>query len=337
MIVSAFAAGCGGGDDGGFVTSELASVPASALGDGAAQITVTDLGRLSDLAGLPDPAADRTGQELATWTGQMTFGVTVPGGPQLVGFLPAPVGSVAAWTTADEIRGATGIALGGVERIITVDSPPSAFTVMAGDIELAESLADVGDGVVSYGEGDDLAAGEPTPWNQTGAPIRFAESDGAIAWSRTTPSAEEFAAGSDRTLADDPALASLAATLDGKDVVSAVIVTGDFTAPDPAAATAVAPFSAVAVGVTQIEDEARTIVVYAFADDGTAEGAVAALTAAWADGADAEGRPIGEQFAVLGSASDGRTAMIELVPVGGESTQGPARLLFTGASVFRHG
>lgn len=339
----------GGGDDGGFVRAQLAAVPAGAAdASEPVRIVITDLERLSELAGLAGPDADRTGDELARWTGDMTFQVAASPSSKPVGFLPNPVGSVAAWTVADDVRAATGVALGGVERMITVESPPLAFTVMSGDVELSDSLTDVGDGVVSYGDGDDLSIGEPTSWNQTGAPVRFATNDGAIAWSRTGDLAAEFAAGAERTLADQPELGALADTLDSYGSVSAYLVAGQFDARPPLRANPaqaeefrsrvpdVDRFTTVGLGVTVVEGEARTIVAYAFADEDAAAAALDALTTAWSDGADADGRPIDQQLAVFGSEVVGTTVAIELVPVGGATTLTPVQLLLTETPVFMH-
>lgn len=348
-VVALVAVACGGSDGDGFVRRSLEQIPAALGADPDATVTVwtTDLERLASIRGLAAPDGDRTDEEITGWTGALTF--PIAGGEPLIGYLP-PLLDGPSWEDAGDIDVATGLELGAVTAITTAIAEREPFTVLRGDLNVSTALPEIADGVRTYGAGDDgeFDAIETSAWNQLGRPFRFATRDGAVAVSLSTPLATAWRAGVTESLADDRALGALAEALDRYGSISAYLVARAFDARPPVRASDaetdqflalvpdVAPFSAVGLGVAVVDGEARAIVAYAFVDDGDAAAAREVLSGAWADGADGDGRPIGQQLAVLGSEVIGATVVIELVPVGGETTLAPVRMLLTDSPVFMH-
>ena len=352
-LLATVASACGGGDDdtagGGFVRSQLALVPADVRpSDGSSlQIAAVDLTRTAAALGLGAPDAARSGDELGRWIGDMS-GL---GDGLIEVFMPGLLGDQGTWLAGDDVRADTGVALGAAEAIVAADAPPNSFSVTTGDLELGGELDEVADGVVTFGTGDDLTLGEPTPWNRIGQPVRLAAHDGAIAWSKSTELAAEFAGGVDTSLADLEPYGPLADALDAQQVLGAVLLDGDFSAAVsvPAAATPeqrdqilasvpdIPAFSAVGVGVAAVDGAPRVIVAYAFAGEADAAAAVELLVAQWTDSTDPiSARPISDEVSVAGSGTAGIVAWVALTPVAGASTLIPARLAFARGPMFAH-
>ncbi len=352
-------AACGGDSDGGgdgFVVGGLAEIPADLRDSGERgdlQIVVTDISRASDLLGLEPPAPDRSADSIREGAGALQ-GFPGPDAARtpLSVFLPGLLGESGTWLAPEKVEADTGMSPGAIESLVTADATPISFAVTRGALEVAPSLADLGDGVVTVGDGEDL---EPnveatSEWRALGRPVRLAQRDGAVAWSLSTPLTRDWAGGVDQSLAAVEQFAQAARALDDRDVVSAILIESSFIADGRAPQTAspaeieeylatipdVAPFSLVAVGVAVTADEPRSIVVYAFGSEGAAEGAVEPLRDAWANSTDRDGRPVSVRFTIDAIVAEGSLVVLELSLGVDSSTTTPAQMVFARETVFLH-
>lgn len=219
------------------IAGALHEVPADLFVDGAF-VTVADLDAATELNGLSRPTSPEP-DEVMPWLMGLT-GPSPDAGTAAPPIFVAPSemfnpSMASRWSEVDQEAGFTMV---DVSAFVSIDAPPAHLVVAAGDFDertLAPTLTPVGDGIVSFGEGEDLAQDlqNRSALSPLGRPIRFAESGGRIAISTQIPTVEAWLTGSADTLADLPGVSEVARALDDAGAVSAVIAR---TRPaDPAA------------------------------------------------------------------------------------------------------
>ena len=167
------------------------------------------------------------------------------------------------------------------DRFAAVSAPPDEFTWYAfpDDVEPADALDDIGDGVLSSGDGDDLEtdidqADGASGGDRLGRPIRVGVAGDQAVVSLTTDTVAAWLDDPDgvETLADDPSMAAVADVLDDADVVSASLnhFAGDV-------------LSTIGIGWTVTDGERGFVVAYDLGDDAGAADAVAGAETKFAD------------------------------------------------------
>lgn len=299
--------------------------------EGPVTIQTSDLTSASAAAGL-ERATDVDGvhQWLDPLLGQPTAGVFAPVFVPLATLFNAP-----RLQDHGEFVAELGWSLIDVDWFVELSTPPETFTVVAGDFDetsLAIDLVDVGDGVVSAGEGDDyeLDLTDTTVARPTGMPLRVARAEGLIAASPATDLVGGWAASTVSTFADHAELAAVAAALDDANVVSAMLVTGaSASIADVAGAGGPAelgsllpadPFDTVGIGWAA-EDGAGVTVVYHFASEDAATAAVPAFESVLADATLLSGDPLSQVLTLEDATHEGQVVVLTLAA---PSTQSPA-------------
>lgn len=326
----------GTGDDYS-VAGALTQLPAAT--DGHLQVWTADLASASELAGVERPSEPEADTVLQ-WL-QPLIRVPGPGHPDedgvrsdLVHALPPEVTQPTTLARVAEFDELAGWSIVDIDSYAELQQTPAVFSVLTGDFDEStlSDLPEVRDGVRTVGEGEDLhmdLAGA-TAVDPMGRPLRLAESDGRLVASRSTDSVAAWLSGPDETLADDPALASLAEALDDAEVVSAVLVAGqDFGVGTTARGVRLPeepdelpdkPFDAVAVGWSVVDDASRVVLAYHFADDDAAEASVAPIRQVLAEGRDQYGNALSEQLTVVDVTSDGSVVTATVDPVDARAT-----------------
>jgi hypothetical protein len=287
------------------VLGALAELPVSTDTD-ALMIQTGDLVAATELSGLERPS-EPDFDAVSSWIGPLTG---IPREEESFAPLFVPLGEVfnhQYLRDVAEFDAALGWSLVDADAFVEQSSPPDSFAVLTGDFDdatLNADLAEVADGVVSYGEGDDfetnLSAG-PSPVDPLGRPVRLAQDGDRIAVSFSTPFTQEWLAGPDETLADDSALAPVATALDDADVVAAVLVRVepglDLLGGQPISSELLAelqdlvedqvppaPFDAVGFGWNAVDGESAITVAYHFSSAGEAADSVASLENLYREG-----------------------------------------------------
>lgn len=271
-----------GGDDqdelpeaAGFsVLEALRRIPASAADDASAsfQVVAADLVIAGDQAGLTHPGATTDPDELLAFYGPMT-GIRRDDRPLRM-FVPLPRILIdRSIGMADEFDAELGFSPGEITSYVGLESPPAQFVTVTG-VSLTEGLPEVVPGVRTLGEGEDF---EPNLETRSvarplGRPLRLAEQDGQVAMSLATMPVIDWLTGPTAgTLADDPALASLATRLDAQSVVSAALVLLEDE-----------PYLGVGLGWSADDSGARGTLVFAYDSAESAEAELSRIEASFA-------------------------------------------------------
>ncbi len=338
-------AACGGGDgdEVGFVAGQLALIPDSARGSGEYfEVFVLDAVAGAEFVDLDAPAPGRSADEIASWS--LAFQVR-DNDDDLRLMLPPILGEPTVWTSPAAFADDTGIDLGAATTItFATPAPPVSLTVLGGEFELEASLDELSDAVLSVGGGDDF---EPnidgrTDWNPIGRPMRLAERPGAVALSTSTPVIEDWVAGPEMSIAEQPDFAAAAAALDARRVVNAYLLEADFAGgfqPDLAADLAgIDAYSVVGIGIgPNRQGDARVAVAYVFDDEDAAAASLGALGALWLNGTSLmTGEPFDAHVAVPNAELEGRTVVVEFAPESGIDTLFPVNALVRRDVVFVH-
>jgi hypothetical protein len=313
LVVVALLGACSG-DDGGVtatgadagsgVSAMLALLPPSEPIDGTPLVVAYgDLDAATDLAGAsrPDDVTDVDGY--ADWVMEINTGGDVA---TLLPQTAQPRSADDLAAVADEL----GVSLLDVDRFVELQMPPSTLAVFVGDAgsdELESALGAPVDGILSAGDGDDFEFSPDaiTAARPIGAPLRLASRDGAIAIGTSTPLVQAWLAGTP-TLADDTVLAGLASRLDASTVYAATLVRWSAAGSDPTT------FDAIGAGLALDDDGALGVIVYHYADDATASGAVATLETVLAGDSAVSDDPWSEYFPSWEVAADGPFVTVRL-------------------------
>jgi hypothetical protein len=342
LTIGSVVAACGdsgGGEsrlssgDGYSVKGALAELPAGAHDDGSL-ISTGDLAAATELLGLDRPE-QADGESVVRWLGPLT---TTSGEDGRFGPLFVPLGEVFNVQRLNEVAAydeALGWSVIDVDAFVEYSAPPNLFAVVAGDLDdatLSSDLDEVSEGVVTYGDGDDLEQNleAPNPVDPLGRPIRLAQDGDRIAASFSTPMVEEWVAGADETLADDEALASVAEALDEADVVAAVLtaaqggidpLVGGELSPEQLEAVMAqveeqvppAPFDVVGIGWGADEGEAAIEVAYHFSSADDASEAVGSFERLYGEGTSlVTNEPISDQLTLDDVTADGEVVAVSL-------------------------
>jgi hypothetical protein len=304
----------------GVMTAALARTPVESVGDGVAYlITIADL----------DAVAGATGHDRASGAAEVAWARSLALPDSAVPVRPFDLLG-RSMIDGEGVEQAYGFALSDVDTFVEVAAPPIKTAVLSGDLTLAPAAAPTGiEGVVTFGEGDDHAPNPDamSPVNPIGTPVRAAQRDGSTILSTSTDAASAWLAGGE-SLADDDALARVAAALDTAGAISAVVERGGFrrplaidrTAPPSditvPAPTGIVPFDVVGVGWTG-DAESPIVVVYSFPNAAAASGSVAGLEVAYAERSVIFDRPIPDVVELVSIEASGSTVVALLRPAGG--------------------
>lgn len=200
----------------------------------------------------------------------------------------------------DQAIAEVGWAATDIDSYVTVYGPPRDFTVVTGPFDedtLAPGLIDLGEGVVSLGEGEDFESNltDRTSLSPIGRPTRIAQDGERIALSSST---DQVRAWLDGERDEDPVLAVVTRALDEKNVLSAVVARpasgelagGAQLSPEQIRELAEeglsTPFDLVGLGWSATDEgEARVSVVYSYANEASAQQAAPELETLYREGA----------------------------------------------------
>ena len=348
----ATAIGCGGSDDSSSGSTSMAGllerIPLTALDDPDggyfewAQISMGDVLKASELAELPRPDIDDLDAS-TVWYVDLARGVPVDsGGTGYTLFGPDFPQFKGAIGVIEEVEDEFGFSPFAIDSYISFSAPPTQMAVFAGELTLSDDLVDIGDGVVSAGEGEDFMVSPETRTaiRSLGRPYRLAESDGLVAVSLSTPLIEDWLSDGE-SLADDPDLGAAAEALDDGGSVAAVLLINDFDgvqlAEDIPVSPIEVPFSVIGIGTAEVEEAAGNVIVYVFADEDDAQSALPAIETGWTDGDLMTWRaPMADYFNVVSVEQNGRAVVVTATVTDIATTGMPFDLVVRGEPIFTH-
>lgn len=320
-MVLALAAGCGDDTGGGGGSGSLGSlreaiteVPLEVLSEGAL-ISWADVDAATEVAGLVRPPADDV-DALVAWAMALSndadsvVSVPFPETVQLVRL-----------RSVEEFAAELGWSLADVDAFIELHHPPARFFVAAGDLTTdGDGVSELGDGVVTAGEGDDLesALDAATAARPLGRPLRLAEADGLLAASLQTGPLETWLAGDGERLDAEPGIAAVAAALDRSGAVAAAVVVRSVHLP----------WAHDVAGVGWSVDDGDpviTIALHLTGDDH--DEAAAALEEALAEGQTRTGLPLRDVLAVRDVAVEDEVLVLTAAPGPEGTVHAPLRML----------
>lgn len=342
--------------DGFSIEASLLGIPITGTLE-SFQVSAADLVAASRLAGLERPSSLEPADGVLNWIGPLTG---VPNDEHPVAPVFVPLGESfnrAQITEIDEFEAELGWSFLDVDRFVEWWSPPERFAVMTGsfgDELAAPGLHEAADGVMTAGAGEDYAPNpeDVTPARPLGRPLHMALQDGQLAVSLSVDSVRSWLNGVDAgtTLGDDDAATAVSGALDDADVVSALVVRSDFSVsgmPRPQSdretdqlleGTVSQSFDTVGIGWTADSDQPVVIVVYAFADEGSARSMAEPLRSVWAEGTSfISNTAFSERLMLDNVVADGRVVSVRLLPVDNVSAQLPMQMLFARDVPFIHG
>lgn len=209
--------------------------------------------------------------------------------------------------------------------------------VLTGDFDedtLSPDLINIGDGVRSAGEGEDLYSNleQRTALRPLGQPLRVGQDGDRIMLSSTTRTVANWLGGLGPTLAEDPGVLETADQLDAVGAISGYFLvdpSGGAGIESLVSASAspeeakrrlaemkqwsiTQPFGVIAVGTVLEGTSARDVVVYHFGSESAAATAHEQVERAWADGLLLSGAPVAELFTVHEARAEGATVVVLL-------------------------
>lgn len=299
LLMGALAA-CSGDDDAGrqkekfTVAGALAQLP-TPEDEVYFTVTVADLAAVREANDLEVPDPDDT-DDLAGYLMTMTGGL-----PEATAMVVPPAGEQTGTTSAR--RDLLGFSWVQADQLAALTAPPQEFTwyAFADDAEPAEDLDDLGDGVLSSRDGDDLETDiDSTPvtdgGDRLGRPLRIGVDGDQAVVSVMTDEVTAWLDGPDsqqETLADDAGLGAIAGVLDDAGAISATIS----RSPDD-------PATSIGVGWTVDDGESGFVIAYDLGDDAAAAAAVEPAEAAYDD------ERVAEQLDVSSIEADGRVLVV---------------------------
>ncbi|MCK0110870.1 hypothetical protein MWU75_01765 [Ornithinimicrobium sp. F0845] len=340
MAVTALVAtACSGGAEDGLGTGEaytvlgaLAELPGPP--SPGLMIQTADLTGATEAAGLERPDTPE-GIALVEWISPLLGQPIGESGEPAPVFVPvAEVFNLQQLHQHQEFQESLGWSLVDVDSFAELVLPPERFAVVAGDFDestLAADLPEVAEGVVTFGEGEDLSTDleNASVVSRLGQPIRLAQQDGRVVAASGTAAVEDWLAGLDETLADDESLAAVAAALDEQDAVSAVLLSGGSFqgaqtlagsgAPestvaqlqDELAGLPSAAFGTVGIGWTVQDGEPVIAVAYHLGSEDAVERAAPEFEAMYQDGVElTSGRPVSASVELLSVESSGQVLVV---------------------------
>lgn len=227
--------------------------------------------------------------------------------------------------------------IGQFAEVVSRGSGPVTFVTAFQPREGAElgteEMTEVGDGVFTIGEGEDLETNfeETSRLRPTGWPLRAGEAEGQTYLSGSTPLVRRALDG-ETDLGEDEGLVAIAERLDEHEVYGAYLlvrstfgldparILGPGTDPSDAAALLEAlaedavqqPFTGAGVGWAVEDDTPVAVVVYDFGSTEAAEQAVAGVESVWAQGTLSTGQRVSDLVTVREVAAQDATVSVVL-------------------------
>lgn len=322
-------------------------------------IQTADLTAASEAVGLARPESLDV-EAVNGWIGPLTG--YAPGGQEVMPvFVPFPNAlNLQAAPRLDDFPELLGWSVLDIDTFVEQSLHPRTFTVLTGDFDdstLPAELVDIGNGVVSLGEGDDFTTNfdDVSGPSRLGQPVRLAQRDGRIALSPVTAPVAGWLAGTERSLADHPALAAVAQGLDDAGVVSAMLTAGgSFQGADMFgqlgsgrsveeireqlfAGLPDVSFGAVGIGWAVQDGSSVMTVVYHVGSQAAAEAGVAEMERVYREGLTLNsGRPVSDFVELVEARADGSVVVVTLHPTDPRSPSYLAQMLTNGDAPFRH-
>lgn len=320
------AAACSDDDSGGGLASgdgfsieaALAQIPLDE--ERGLTISVGDLGRANELAGLERPDADDE-EALRDWSMLLTAGAL---DEQDTVFVPLAELLMSTSGPHAEVADELGWNLGDVETFVEVLRPPYRTLVVSGE-SLSGDVFDDGDlveleeDILTAGEGDDLYVDieARTTARPLGAPLRLAADGERIIVSSTTEVVRSWLDGELTSFADSEPHREVAAALDDADAYAAMFFNMDESdtsrppLPDDLPRLT-ASFDVLALGWSVVDGEAVITAVHHFGDEETAEEQVENIEAILRDGTLFTGQPYADVLTLDDAVADGPLAITTL-------------------------
>ena len=296
-----------GGPGGGSVSGYLAALPADGT-DGPVMVTYGDLARAEEISGIerPDDISDTD----AIVDYLMDLGGIRQEEGETARVATLVPGVAHTERSASDMEGFVddvGWSVLEVDSFAERDTPPRRIALLDGDFDgdrLEDALDDGGDELLVAGDpGGDIDPTDVTPARPLGEGLWLSLDDArlTVAAAEADVTAAGEADGGDDTLADDPALESLATALDHEEVYSAVLVAdaglgssssaervlGEHATPEQIAALDELPqcdgITGTAIGVAD-DGEPLLVLAISFTDSAAAENNLTEVTDALADG-----------------------------------------------------
>lgn len=310
----------------------LATIPAVVVegrGDSGLQISVADLDRAAEIAGVTRPAGSTDPEAVRSYLNALTL--PAPDAPQVVAAQFPIAVSVERSHQVDEFAAEVGWSVADVSWFAEYQTQPDVFTVLGGDFDVDRLTAAMGerpdDGIWRLG-GDDYEVDltEVSPARPFGQALRLALiGDDQLVVSRATPPVEAALSG-DATLADDPVLSALAAAMDAQEAYSATFIVRE---PRPSKNGLPQPFTGVAAGTAYVDDTPYALLAYSHEDEAAATSNAEALRTLLEAGESMTGTPWSEQFGVDDIQVDG-TIITARLTLRGASPMAVYQILFSG-------
>lgn len=213
---------------------------------------------------------------------------------------------------------------------------PDAVT-LAGDFDadtLSPDLIDLGDGVLSAGEGEDgyIYIEDRTPLRPIGQPLRVGQDADRIILSGNTRTVQNWLSGQGPTLSDEDDVLETADQLDALGAITAYFLVqpgggagieamlGPSVTPEQAEQrltemqewAITQPFGVVAIGTTVQDTSAQDVVVYHFGSESAAESAVEQVERVWTESLTHQGLPTSDLFSLASVTAEGATVVAVL-------------------------
>lgn len=310
------------------------------------ELIIGNVAEAAAAARLADPAPGRDVEDdVIGWTFDLQRGVdndetelTLPMPPQFLD----PSFALA----ADENLG---LDVGATERFAALTAQVFSLLVIEGDLDVTEELDDLGNGVSSFGRGDDNAIDfeNVSALDRLGRPVRIAASEGAVAMSPSTNAIENWIEGGE-SLADESDYLVAAQSLDASGALGAYIIESDFdqlgfSDPDlirdlQDRVTITESFELVAIGMTNNDGIPGNAVTYVFGTEAEAAEAADGVEAAWTDAEllTMPGTAIDDLFELATITVDGRAVTVVGGPAAGRDTGALVALVFREELQFLH-
>lgn len=337
-------AGCGAAtertSDDGAVTTEAGSATPQAAGfsirgtieslprpsDSSYPIAVGDLEAGARAMGLEPP---ETAEDKRDWLGALG----IANDESAVTFLlPRDLSSEVGMAEEPEL----GFDLTHVSSWGEIGITPDA-QLLVGDFDentLSADLIDLGDGLLSAGEGEDGYADieARTPLRPIGQPLRVGQDGDQVLLSGNTATVQNWLSGQGPTMADDDAVLETADQLDALEAITGYFMVqpgggagiesllGASGTPEQAEQVLAEmeqwaitqPFGVVAVGTTVQGSTAQDVVVYHFGSESAAESALEQVERTWTDGTLLQGGPVTDLFSLTAATAEGSTVVVVL-------------------------
>lgn len=265
--------GDGGDGDGDGIAALLQQMPAIERSDDVIVYIYGDLVAASELAELDRPtelSSEDDLDALLEWAIAVSGNDTGDDAPMVAAPMP-DVLNMARLSDQSAFADEVGWSLADVEQFLEYSSPPARFALIDGTVDtdaVEDAVGEARNDIWSAGEGDDFESNfdDVSAARPLGTPLRMAARDGLFAATPSSDMAGDFVDGED--LGGDEGFVAVAERLDEADVYGAYLASVRTDREG-------SPFDTVGIGNAGDDDGQLVVIVYHYADDDTAAGAVA--------------------------------------------------------------